>query len=768
MRNAEAARYARWAGVVAILISATVASIFVSRAVRQASARRHGPKPVPSSVQQASQKFSFSKVEQDRTIYTVEASQATQFKDQDLSVLEDVVVTMFGKDGTRDDTIHTRECNYEPGTGKILCEGEVQIDIRSAANGQTNPGPRNVHVDTSGVTFDRETGVATTEKPVAFKFPNGQGHAIGVRYQSNDGRLELEHKVEMTIQQSQKPGAIPVVLTGDRLEYTHDQRVATLEGAAHAIQGTRELTAQKMTLDLDTELRAQHAQATGNPELRGIYGADPVVLNADRFDAQIDPAGWIENVTANGSVHGERKTAAGSDTLAAKTVFVAMEPKNNQPRDLKADGGVKIQMHGKENSGQLETSVLLAKFVAGVNPSQRRIESAITPEAATIDFADPDSTTNVHTNHGRAEFDEQNRIRKYYGDSGVQVVRKSGSAAPQKTTAQQMAAAFDQTGAWETIQLDGKVHFMQADRTADARRALMTKLTDTIALDGSPVVTDATSRTSAGSIVIRQQGDYIAAKGAVRSTHLGAPPASNPSLGSGLAHISADALSGSSTTGELTYSGHARMWQGDSVLEADTIQLFRDEKRLDALGHVVAVFPQSAMQTGTSGQKPEGQKPEAQKPEAPVLWKVQAPMLRFWNDLGRAHLEDGVFAESVDQSVKSRTLDLFLSPPTAPAGGQVAGPKTADATVTGGRQLTRALALGNVVVHQTDKQGTGERADYTAADEKFVLSGGAPTVTDEDNNTTTGRSLTFYRASDTIFIDSEHGSRTLTKHQVEK
>jgi lipopolysaccharide export system protein LptA len=72
------------------------------------------------------------------------------------------------------------------------------------------------------------------------------------------------------------------------------------------------------------------------------------------------------------------------------------------------------------------------------------------------------------------------------------------------------------------------------------------------------------------------------------------------------------------------------------------------------------------------------------------------------------------------------------------------------------------------VVHQTDKQGTGERADYTAADEKFVLSGGAPTVTDEDNNTTTGRSLTFYRASDTIFIDSEHGSRTLTKHQVEK
>ncbi|MGC1685271.1 MAG: hypothetical protein WA734_06605, partial [Candidatus Acidiferrales bacterium] len=87
---------------------------------------------------------------------------------------------------------------------------------------------------------------------------------------------------------------------------------------------------------------------------------------------------------------------------------------------------------------------------------------------------------------------------------------------------------------------------------------------------------------------------------------------------------------------------------------------------------------------------------------------------------------------------------------------------------SGGRQLTRALALGNVIVHQADRRGSAERADYTAADEKFVLSGGEPTLTDAENDTTTGRSLTFYRASDTIFIDSAAGSRTLTKHQVEK
>ncbi|MGB9405450.1 MAG: hypothetical protein WCA98_18090, partial [Candidatus Acidiferrales bacterium] len=87
---------------------------------------------------------------------------------------------------------------------------------------------------------------------------------------------------------------------------------------------------------------------------------------------------------------------------------------------------------------------------------------------------------------------------------------------------------------------------------------------------------------------------------------------------------------------------------------------------------------------------------------------------------------------------------------------------------SGGRQLTHAVALGHVIVRQGDRHGTSERADYTAADEKFVLSGGQPTLTDASNDTTTGRSLTFFRASDTILIDSEAGSRTLTKHRVEK
>jgi lipopolysaccharide export system protein LptA len=71
-------------------------------------------------------------------------------------------------------------------------------------------------------------------------------------------------------------------------------------------------------------------------------------------------------------------------------------------------------------------------------------------------------------------------------------------------------------------------------------------------------------------------------------------------------------------------------------------------------------------------------------------------------------------------------------------------------------------------VRQGERRGTAEEAVYTAADQKFVLSGGEPTISDANSDTTTGHSLTFFVANDTILIDSQEGTRTLTKHRVEK
>ncbi len=71
-------------------------------------------------------------------------------------------------------------------------------------------------------------------------------------------------------------------------------------------------------------------------------------------------------------------------------------------------------------------------------------------------------------------------------------------------------------------------------------------------------------------------------------------------------------------------------------------------------------------------------------------------------------------------------------------------------------------------MEQGSRKATAERGEYNATDGKFTMSGGNPTIYDAAEGTTAGRQLTFFLADDTIIVDSENGSRTLTKHRVEK
>ena len=138
MRNRDAARYARWAAIAAALIAVVVGGVYAKRALRRFRALRNGPVAVSVDVQQQSAQFSFSKVEQSHTIFTVRASHATQYKEENRAVLEDVWITLYGRDGSRNDNIHTRECSYD-GSGDVRCEGEVTIDMANANPASARP-----------------------------------------------------------------------------------------------------------------------------------------------------------------------------------------------------------------------------------------------------------------------------------------------------------------------------------------------------------------------------------------------------------------------------------------------------------------------------------------------------------------------------------------------------------------------------------------------------------------------------------------------------
>ena len=779
MQNKEAARYARWAAIAAGIISLVVVGVYSQRAIRESRSHQAQPRAVPATVQQQSDQTTFSKVEGDRTIFTVRASHATQYKDQNTYLLEDVWMTIYGREGNRNDNIHARQCSYQPTTGAVRCEGDVQIDL-AGANPPPGSGDRVIHVTTRDLTFNRETGDASTPDPVAFRFPQGQGHAVGVTYSTQKSVVLLEHDVQMDLSPSDRTNGVPVNVTGSSLEIRRDERKVILSAPAHVTQGNRDLSADRITIDLDADFRAQHATAEGHPVIHSAGSGGKTTVSANQFEAFLNSAGWIEKLVADSHVEGTREAPAGTDHFSSGHVELAMAPQNII-RMMTTSGGTVLDSRQDGQSRTLKTESLRVVFGDGKQGSQPRARSAETLTPATIEMKSASETTDLHARKFVTEFDSDGRLAKLFGHSGTEIDRTIGSGAPQVSTAKELVAVFGANGEWETLDESGSVHFQQADRQATAERARIVSATDLVTLDGSPALFDSTSRTTTRSVSIDQKSGEIRATGGVASTYLSSAQNNEVNLGAGPAHISSSTLSASNTSGRALYSGHARMWQGESVLDAEQIEIWRDEKKLIASGGVVAIFPQASGQIpnapGAAPKLPPGKSPSSPSakspvkltgtPAGPTIWQIRAPELTYWSDSGKAHLEGGVTANSQQGSLQSPTLDVFLTPGQEPQARPAAASGGVPAGALGARQLDRALALGGVVVRQGDRRGTSEQAEYTASDGKFVLSGGKPTLTDASSDTTTGHSLTFFVANDTILIDSKESSRTITRHRVE-
>jgi len=772
LRNQESARYARWAAWAAAAIVLVVAGVYAQRAIRAARARQNAPPSIPATVQQRSAEFSYVGTDQGRALFTIRASHATQYRDQNRALLQDVWITIYGHDGSRNDNIHTRECNYEPSTGNVVCEGDVQIELASATPASGKPGDKSLQVSTRNLSFNRESGDATTTAPVQFRFPEGEGHADGMVYSSQKEIVRLTHNVQLDLAASDKSGGLPVTATGGSMAISRNDRMVELDAPAEVRQGGRALSADKISIDLDAEFRARHAVATGHPRVTSTDDRGKSTATATQFDLFVNSDGWFERIVADGDVEGSREAAGSTDHFTAANVVLNMTPQHNLLHEMTATGNVNANSRLGAESRAIETESLLATFGPGHSDGQQVIKTVSTLAPGTIETKTADETTTLRAKRFVAQFAPTGRLDTLLGHGGATVSRKIGSAPPQIIRAAELAAKFSPEGEWQQLDETGEVHFQQADRQASAERANIVRSTELILLDGSPVLTDSMSRTTAAHVAINQKSGEIRASGGVLSTYFPSAQNSAMSLGSGPGHISAATLTGSTTSGHVTYVGHARLWQADSVLESNQIEIWRDEKKLQATGNVVANFPQAGpppaqppAKTGAST------KAISTAPSGPTLWQIRAPMLTYWGDTGKAHLESGVTADSQQGSMQSRSLDVFLTAAATSAKPASASAKAAPSPAGNpaeGRQLDHALALGGVTVRQGDRRGTADQAEYTAADGKFVLSGGQPTIIDASSDTTTGHSLTFFVANDTILIDSQDGSRTLTKHRVEK
>ena len=228
----------------------------------------------------------------------------------------------------------------------VRCEGEVHIDLANAnsasgkAAGQLGPlSTGTLQVKTSNLSFNRSTGEASTPAPVRISVSVADR---GAAWESPTANAIRSCALTTTLNSSCSFAAHRRhARERDREQPRNTARrpYCSAQGARDGERGTRELVRGHVSVRARRGLSRPPRVAEGHPQIRSTEGGGKISVLAARFEAVLNPAGWVEHVVADGS--GERsRTAAGTDHFSAAHAEFTMVPESNLTQDMNATGSV--------------------------------------------------------------------------------------------------------------------------------------------------------------------------------------------------------------------------------------------------------------------------------------------------------------------------------------------------------------------------------------------------------------------------------------------
>ena len=213
-----------------------------------------------------------------RSRYRIHASNAIQYKDNH-AILHDVKIELYGDDQSRVDRIEGAEFDYDKQRGTARAAGPVEITLMrpgkapavapkasTTATAKGKPSPiasaaqaaerGEIHVETSGLLFDIQSGVATTGDHVDFSMVQGSGSSQGASYDSKQGFLVLDRDVDLNTVRSGKT----VTIRAQHAEFARDTHLCKMHQAKANYRGG-EATAGDATVLFRDDGSAVHLDA---------------------------------------------------------------------------------------------------------------------------------------------------------------------------------------------------------------------------------------------------------------------------------------------------------------------------------------------------------------------------------------------------------------------------------------------------------------------------------------------------------------------------
>jgi len=298
-------------------------------------------------------------------------------------------------------------------------------------------------------------------------------------------------------------------------------------------------------------------------------------------------------------------------------------------------------------------------------------------------------------------------------------------------------------GAIESIVQQGAVAYVDGERKVWGDRARYTPDDQILLLTGSPRLVEGGMTTTAHSMRLNHGSREAFAEGDVKTTYSDLKPQPDGALlaSSSPIHVTADSMSVHGSSAVALYTEHVRLWQDANMVEAPSIEFDRDQRSMIAHGTGEQPVSTILVQNDTKGNI------------TPVA--ITSSRLTYTDVERQAHFDDEVTVKSAEVTITAKQIDAFLQ-----ARGQSAKQASSAARVD------KIVARGQVVVIQPNRRGTGDQLTYTTADDRFLLSGGPPSIFDAEHGKITGVSLTFFRRDDRVLVEGNNKFPTVTQTRV--
>jgi lipopolysaccharide export system protein LptA len=790
-------RLRRLLAATAVLLTAVVVGMYFYARSKATNVLKSIPNKMGVDIKQTANGFQISKSDGKRTLFTVQASSVKQFKLNGNAELHNVNIILYGTDSSRFDQIYGENFAYNQKTGEVTANGEVQIDLVANPAGMASPDqatPKEIknpiHLKTRDLVFNKDTGNAFTNAKVEVVTPQASGWAMGVRYASKSHTLSLDSQVHLTL-----TGPEAATIEAQSGIISNEPREIVLEHP-RALRHEGAVSADRATFHLTHDNHVENVLAQGNAKADARVPAAPRGSRSRQKTATGSPAeihgsaeeaeflflpeqDVLRSATLRGKVHIEQTGA--QPMLADAGVVVLNFGGNNQLQTIQALDGAHLKQTGGDlrtqassSAQDFELSAPVIDFSVAEGHILRHANTSGPPQiiiAQQNASASASSAQQTIVTAGRfdADFtmeDGRSRLSRVHGAPNAQIVNSSPDQPDRISTSDALEATFLLHGL-DVLTQTGHVHYTESQNQARqlqawANSARYTPADQMLVLNENPRVEQGGMATTADRMRINRLTGEALAEGTVKSSYseLKEQPSGALLASSSSIHVTASNMTTrSSPSGVAVYSGDVRLWQDANMIQAPTIQFDRNHRAVVAEGSarhpVKSTLVESEKTSLPENGGKSGEKGTLPAPSTPIT--ITGLKLTYADSERKIHYQGGVVAKAAEFTASADTLDAVLLPRSQ---------TTPNQTIAAPGQLDRIIAQGNVLIQQPNRRAEGQKLVYTAAENKFVLSGGPPSIFDAEQGKITGVSLTFFRRDDRVLVEGEASNPVVTQTRV--